>query len=583
MQSAGPATDTGADSGGGRQHEPRANAGRPHQGRVTALWLVLGGIGGALAALAVVLAVGLALTSAGETSAEAPRFVEESTAAGIDHVYDGEFPYFVGGGVATFDCNDDRRPDLYLAGGAAPAALYRNESPVGGALRFAKVSDPVTDLTSVTGAYPIDVDGDALTDLAVLRNGENVLLRGLGDCRFERANETWGYDGGDALTAAFSATWEGSATLPTLAFGNYLDLAKAEDRSACADNQLVRPLPGGDTYAAPIPLAPGYCTLSVLFSDWDRSGDTDLRMANDRHYYLDGEEQLWRIEPGEPPRIYTRADGWRRLVIWGMGIASYDVTGDGLPEVYLTSQGDNKLQTLESAAGRPAYRDIAIDRGVTATRPYTGGDPLPSTAWHPEFQDVNNDGVVDLFVSKGNVEAQPGFASKDPSNLLIGRPDGTFVEEGLAAGIASFVRGRGAAVVDLNLDGMLDIVQVNRRVNVSLFRNVGSGTAAEPQPMGNWIAARPEQAGPNRDAIGSWIQVRFGDYTVERELTIGGGHASGELGWVHVGLGDADSAEVRIRWPDGEVGPWQEVAANRFVTIPRGSNPTTWTPTEPTS
>jgi len=314
MQSVGPATDTGADSGGGRQREPR------HRGRATALWLVLGGIGGALVALAVVLAVGLALTSAGETAAEAPRFVEESTAAGIDHVYDGEFPYFVGGGVATFDCDDDRRPDLYLAGGADPAALYHNESPFGGALRFAKVSNPATDLTSVTGAYPIDVDGDALTDLAVLRNGGNVLLRGLGDCRFERANDRWGYNGGDAWTAAFSATWEGSAALPTLAFGNYLDLAKAEDRSACADSELVRPLPGGDTYAAPIPLAPGYCTLSVLFSDWERSGHTDLRMANDRHYYLDGEEQLWRIEPGEPPRLYTRAEGWRRLVIWGMGI-----------------------------------------------------------------------------------------------------------------------------------------------------------------------------------------------------------------------------------------------------------------------
>jgi hypothetical protein len=306
-------------------------------------------------------------------------------------------------------------------------------------------------------------------------------------------------------------------------------------------------------------------------------------MANDRHYYLDGEEQLWRVTDGAAPRLYTHDEGWQRLVIWGMGIASYDVTGDGLPEVYLTSQGDNKLQTLANATGRPAYRDIAIDKGVTATRPYTGGDPLPSTAWHPEFQDVNNDGIVDLFVSKGNVEAQPDFASKDPSNLLIGQADGTFVEEGLAAGIASFVRGRGAAVVDLNLDGMLDIVQVNRRVNVSLFRNVGSGTAAEPRPMGNWIAVRPEQTGPNRDAIGSWIQVRFGDHTVERELTIGGGHASGELGWVHVGLGDADSAEVRVRWPDGEVGPWQEVAANRFVTIPRGGKPTTWTPTEPTS
>ena len=581
MQGADSTTDTGADSGDAGQREPRPDAGRPDRGRRTALWLVLGAVGGALVALAVVLALGLALTSAGETAAEAPRFVEESTAAGIDHVYDGEFPYFVGGGVATFDCDDDRKPDLYLAGGANAAALYRNESQIGGALRFAKVSDPATDLTRVLGAYPIDIDGNGLTDLAVLRNGENVLLRGRGDCRFERANARWGYAGGDALTAAFSATWEGSAALPTLAFGNYLDLANDPDRGDCADSELVRPGPGQRTYAEPIPLRPGYCTLSVLFSDWDRSGHADLRMANDRHYYLDGEEQLWRVAEGEPPRLYTSEDGWQRLVIWGMGIASYDVTGNGLPEVYLTSQGDNKLQTLANAIGRPTYRDIAIDKGVTAPRPYTGGDPLPSTAWHPEFQDVNNDGVVDLFVSKGNVEAQQDFASRDPSNLLIGQADGTFVEEGAAAGIASFVKGRGAAVVDLNLDGMLDIVQVNRRVNVSLFRNVGSGTAAEPQPMGSWVAVRPEQSGPNRDAIGSWIQVRFGDHTAERELTIGGGHASGELGWVHVGLGDADSAEVRIRWPDGEVGAWQEIAANRFVTIPRDGQPTTWTSAEP--
>jgi enediyne biosynthesis protein E4 len=581
MQSIGPATDTGADSGGARQREPRPNAGRPHRGRATALWLVLGGIGGALVALALVLALGLFLTGAGESEAAAPRLVEEAEEAGVHHVYDGDFAYFVGGGVAAFDCDDDRRPDLYLAGGSNPAALYRNESPIGGALQFAKVSDPVTDLPSVTGAYPIDVDGDGLTDLAVLRNGGNVLLRGLGDCRFAPANDRWGYDGGDAWTAAFSATWEGSDALPTLAFGNYLDLAKADDRSACADNQLVRPLPGGDTYAAPIPLAPGYCTLSVLFSDWDRSGHTDLRMANDRHYYLDGEEQLWRIEPGELPRLYTRADGWRRLVIWGMGIASYDVTGDGLPEVYLTSQGDNKLQTLANASGRPAYEDIAIEEGVTATRPYAGGDPLPSTAWHPEFQDVNNDGLVDLFVSKGNVEAQQDFASRDPSNLLLGRDDGTFVEAGGAAGLVSFVKGRGAAVVDLNLDGMPDLVQVNRRVNVSLFRNVGSGTAAEPEPMGNWIAVRPEQPGPNRDAIGSWIQVRFGDRTSEREVTIGGGHASGELGWIHVGLGDADGARIRVQWPDGTSGPWMDVAANAFVTIRRGDpHPQTWTPAE---
>ena len=94
-----------------------------------------------------------------------------------------------------------------------------------------------------------------------------------------------------------------------------------------------------------------------------------------------------------------------------MGIASQDLTGDGHPEVFLTSQGDNKLQTLENGPAQPTYKDMALKAGVTAQRPYTGGDVLPSTAWHPEFEDVNNDGLVDLFVSKGNVEAQPDYAT----------------------------------------------------------------------------------------------------------------------------------------------------------------------------
>ena len=127
-----------------------------------------------------------------------------------------------------------------------------------------------------------------------------------------------------------------------------------------------------------------------------------------------------------------------------MGIASRDLTGDGYPEVFLTSQGDNKLQTLENGPAQPTYKDMALKAGVTAQRPYAGGDVLPSTAWHPEFEDVNNDGLVDLFVSKGNVEAQPDYATLDPSNLLIGQADGTFVEGAEAAGIVGYERARAA-------------------------------------------------------------------------------------------------------------------------------------------
>jgi hypothetical protein len=99
--------------------------------------------------------------------------------------------------------------------------------------------------------------------------------------------------------------------------------------------------------------------------------------------------------------------------------------------------------------------------------------------------------------------------------------------------------------------------------------------------MGNWVAVHLDQDGPNRDAIGSWIQLRVGDRTTEREVTIGGGHASGELGWIHFGLGDAEAAQVRVQWPDGRSGPWMDVAANDLVTIHRGApQPETWTPAE---
>ena len=521
-----------------------------------------------------------AVTSAAERSGPgpgrdvvAPRFIEESAADGIDHRYEGEWEFFVGGGLAVFDCDADGRPDLYVAGGTEPASLYRNRSAVGGALAFTRVEDGATDLTLVTGAYPIDIDGDDVVDLAVLRRGENVLLRGRGECAFERANEAWGFVGGGGWTTAFSAKWEPGATLPTLVLGNYLVIT--DDRGArpqCDESALYRPEADGDgnRYAEPTPLTPGHCTLSMLFTDWDRTGRRDLRVSNDRHYAIDGEEQLFRVEPGRAPRPWTRDEGWQRLRIWGMGIASQDIDDDGYPELYLTSMGDNKLRTLTDGPGQPSYGDTALKRGVTAHRPFTGGELKSSTGWHAEFDDVNNDGRIDLFVAKGNVDAMPDFASRDPNNLFLGRRDGSFEEAAETAGVLDFARSRGAAVSDLNLDGRLDLVVVERREPLRTWRNVGRGEAGKPAPMGNWLAVELAQDGPNVDAVGSWIEVRSAGRTIAREVTIGGGHAGGELGPSHFGLGVAKDASIRVHWPDGEQSEWLDTPVNRRVRIERG-------------
>jgi len=537
---------------------------------------VTGGLCRIVLALALLWAARTAVAADANT-ADLPDFVDEAIAAGVDHAYRGPWEFFVGGGVAVFDCDGDRRPDMFLAGGTDPAALYRNRSATGGALDFEAVDLALdaADLTKVLGAYPLDVDNDGHTDLAVLRLGANLLLRGGPDCTFSEANDAWAFAGGNDWTTAFAATFEQGQAFPTLAVGNYVDrAAPGAPYGTCADSWLMRSAPGDrPSYDTPTALAPGYCTLSMLFTDWNQSGTPSLRVTNDRQYYRGGEEQMWKVEPGAPPRLFTPADGWRSLSIWGMGIAEADLDADGYPEYALTSMGDTKLQELDDEADfdKPIYKDVALALGATAQRPYQGTDYRPSTGWHSEFADVNNDGRLDLFISKGNVEAMPEFAAYDPDNLLLGQWDGTFVEAGGDSGIASDRRGRGAALVDLNLDGMLDIVVVNRNAPASLFRNRGAKVDWGHQPLGNWIAVELSQPEANRDAIGARISVKTGNRTTTRTVAVGGGHASGQLGFVHVGLGTAERAEIRVKWPDGSWSHVYKVFANNFVRIERGS------------
>jgi hypothetical protein len=425
----------------------------------------------------------------------------------------------------------------------------------------------------------LDIDGDGITDLVLLRVGEIVLMRGLGDCKFERANEKWGFNGGDAWWTSFSATWERGADWPTLAFGSYIDRTKEiEPWGHCTDNWLFRPkIVDGKMqkqFDAPVVLKPSYCALSMLFTDWNRSGTPSLRIANDREYYRGGQEQLWRIEPGKPPSLYTDAEGWKTLKVWGMGIASYDLSGDGYPDYFITSMADNKLQTLSNpSSGTPLqadYKDIAFPKGVTAQHPYTGGDVRPSTAWHAQFEDLNNDGLEDLFITKGNVDQMPDFAAKDPNDLLLQGADGKFQEVGEQAGLASMAGSRGAALTDFNLDGLPDLVVVNRGQPAQVWRNT-------TQNAGHWIEVKLQQPDASRDAIGAWIEVRRGSAVTRREITVGGGHASGQSGWWHFGLGEDTQAEVRVTWPDGTASDWQRVDGDNFFILERDKPAQLWT------
>ena len=96
-----------------------------------------------LALTAVLLAFACASPSLASATmgATTPRFVEVAAAAGVSHAYTGGWTHFVGGGVATFDCDHDGDSDLFLAGGADPSALFRNESSDAIAFKEVKRAD----------------------------------------------------------------------------------------------------------------------------------------------------------------------------------------------------------------------------------------------------------------------------------------------------------------------------------------------------------------------------------------------------------------------------------------------------------
>jgi hypothetical protein len=236
---------------------------------------------------------------------------------------------------------------------------------------------------------------------------------------------------------------------------------------------------------------------------------------------------------------------------------------------------DNKLQTftnpVEGGTPKPDYKDVALPKGAIAQRPYTGSDVRPSTAWHAQFEDVNNDGLLDLFVAKGNVSKMPDFAEKDPNNLLLQLPDGKFQEVGDKAGVASMATARGATVTDFNLDGLVDLVVVNRWENAQVWRNTSANA-------GQWVEIKLAQSGANRDAIGAFLEVRCdGTEVTLREITSGGGHVGGQLGWWHFGLGPSSNVEARVLWPDGTQGDWQKLSANAFFVLEPGKPPRQWT------
>ena len=99
--------------------------------------------------------------------------------------------------------------------------------------------------------------------------------------------------------------------------------------------------------------------------------------------------------------------------------------------------------------------------------------------------DVDNDGLVDLFVPSSNLRFDiPEALHNVPSALYHNNGDGTFTDIAAQAGIAQSPRDIiSPAFLDYNNDGWLDLLIPSREdFPTLLYRNSGDGTFVEVRP-----------------------------------------------------------------------------------------------------
>ncbi|MEX2157648.1 MAG: VCBS repeat-containing protein [Gemmatimonadales bacterium] len=141
----------------------------------------------------------------------------------------------------------------------------------------------------------------------------------------------------------------------------------------------------------------------------------------------------------------------------GGGVAAGDVDGDGLVDLYFTSNvGRNRLYRN---LGRFRFEDITDRAGVTDSLGWKSGVTMA---------DVNGDRHLDIYVSAVN---EPGMPEGARNVLYINDGDGTFTDRTDDYGLGFAGYGTQAAFFDYDGDGDLDVYLLN---SSTLSRLAGS-------------------------------------------------------------------------------------------------------------
>jgi hypothetical protein len=380
--------------------------------------------------------------------------VDRSREAGIDFVHfngmSGELYLLeiMGSGAALLDYDGDGDLDAYLvqshmAGPHKSVAealieprhplplsdrLYRNDSrilPDGSReVRFTDVTEE-SGIADVATGYGMgvttgDYDNDGWVDLYLSNFGPNQLLRNGGDGTFTDVTGSAGPQDRRWSIAASFFDYDRDGLLDLYVL-NYVDFTFANHHMCTTQTRAgVGIATGRPDYCGPLAYAP----------------------TSDRLFHNRGDGTFEDV---------TSAAGMQGATGSGLGVASADFDGDGLPDVSVGNDGMANFLWMNRGDG--TFVDEALLAGCSVNRM---GNPEASMGMVAE--DADGDGDVDLFMT---------HLTRETNTLFLNDGSGLFLDQTAESGLgpASFEgTGFGAGFLDYDNDGDLDVMIANGAV-----------------------------------------------------------------------------------------------------------------------
>ncbi len=517
----------------------------------------------------------------------------------------------LGTGVAIADFDNDGWPDVFVIIKTGPCRLFRNlggwkfaDVTVASALARADELARTDRPDWAQGATWADVNNDGWLDLYVCRfNAPNQLFMNRGDGTFREEAAARGLALADASGLGVFFDYDRDGWLDVYVQTNLLDSAKAPNGQR---DRLYRNRGDGtfEDVSDRAGITGENLAHAAVVWDYDDDGWPDLYVANDFT---------------APDRLYrNNHDGTFSDVInltvplmpySSMGADTGDLNNDGRTDFLVadmaatTHEKDQrgmaysrtlKGNTADPKPGEPpqvSRNALFLNTGTGRMREAANLAGLTATdwTWSVRFEDLDNDGRLDLHITNGMVREYQNVDLLDKMvlaetpaervNLMRSSPklreknlafrnagDLQFEPVGARWGLDQNSVSFGAAFGDLDGDGDLDIVFANHEDHPTVLRNDSA--------TGHRLIVALRGTTSNRFGYGATVRVETVDGPQRRTLSPARGYLSCSEPTLHFGLGEqAVVRALTVEWPSGHVQRFENLAADQKLTITEPSGP----------